>query len=507
MKNIIIFGILMLMSIGFVSATYNWTQQNGSGNRTWMSVASSSDGSKVVAGINDNYIYTSNDYGVTWVQKNQKAISIASSANGSDLIGGDATNPVWSHNYGVNWSVIGLEDSGGTRGADISSNGSVMCVVTGWADECGCGGTICSVDYGNNWFITSPAGAWDIAISSDGSFWVATTDNYGDLGGTQYILKTSNYGTSWNITSAPSKSWREIDMSSDGSRIVAVVYGGFIWTSSDSGVSWSQQNGSGSRNWLSVASSSSGARLVAVVNGGYIYTSNNYGVSWTEETSAGNRSWRGVAISSDGTKISAVDYGGYIWTAELNEEVCEEDWVLDSRPSCDGVLSNYTISYTDQNACGSFDDLPVDNGSVVSCCVSLWVCDGYGSCQLGDQRFCTGASDNNECGFSYGGNLSEFTQSCSFCAESWQVQYSGSCSGQDKVKFYVDVNNCGTFAGLPADNGSSVSCDVSSGGGGSVVVPQSIIPSVTTTSSAESTSFFSNFINGIVDWFRHLFGG
>ena len=40
--------------------------------------------------------------------------------------------------------------------------------------------------------------------------------------------------------------------------------------------------------------------------------------------------------------------------------------------------------------------------------------------------------------------------------------------------------------------------------GGGVIVPQSIIP-VKTVSSAESTSFFGNFINSIIDWFKGLF--
>jgi hypothetical protein len=41
--------------------------------------------------------------------------------------------------------------------------------------------------------------------------------------------------------------------------------------------------------------------LAAVVNGGSIYTSTDAGVSWTEQTNAGSRGWRSIASSSNGT--------------------------------------------------------------------------------------------------------------------------------------------------------------------------------------------------------------
>jgi hypothetical protein len=148
------------------------------------------------------------------------------------------------------------------------------------------------------------------------------------------------------------------------------------------------------------------------------------------------------------TNFTTVVYGG---------EACVESWVQDLPSACDGVLTNFTISYTDENLCGTFGDLPVDNGTFVVCCV-----------------------------------------------ESWSSLFSGSCSGQDKLKFYVDVNNCGTTNSLPSDNGSVVLCDVSGGGGS--VSPQ-VVTVVSPVKSASTTSVFGNFINSIVDWFRRLFGG
>jgi len=60
--------------------------------------------------------------------------------------------------------------------------------------------------------------------------------------------------------------------SADGTRLVAAVNGGLLFTSTDSGNTWIAQN-SGSRNWYSAACSADGTKLIAGVNGGQIWTS------------------------------------------------------------------------------------------------------------------------------------------------------------------------------------------------------------------------------------------
>ena len=102
-----------------------------------------------------------------------------------------------------------------------------------------------------------------------------------------------------------SRTWQSVASSSDGTKLVAVVQNGFIYTSSDSGVNWTQRDSS--RNWRSVASSDDGTKLVAVA-GGFIYTSTDSGVTWTQQTSAGSRLWFSVASSSNGTKLAVIEY-------------------------------------------------------------------------------------------------------------------------------------------------------------------------------------------------------
>lgn len=104
------------------------------------------------------------------------------------------------------------------------------------------------------------------------------------------------------------RQWQSIASSADGTKLVAVAYGGKIYTSTDSGANWTARDSS--RNWNSVASSADGTKLVAVENNGYIYTSTDSGQTWTARMSDTPRMWNSVASSADGTKLVASDWQG-----------------------------------------------------------------------------------------------------------------------------------------------------------------------------------------------------
>lgn len=79
--------------------------------------------------------------------------------------------------------------------------------------------------------------------------------------------------------------------------------GGAVYVSLNYGVTWTNQisiptNGS----WSAVAASGNGSRLVAVEQGGYIYTYNGI---WTKQVGAGQRPWSSVDMSGDGKTILA----------------------------------------------------------------------------------------------------------------------------------------------------------------------------------------------------------
>ncbi|WP_420267251.1 InlB B-repeat-containing protein [Candidatus Magnetominusculus dajiuhuensis] len=77
-------------SVSATFYTYTWTAQTGAGSRNWWSVASSSDGTKLVAvAMYGDYIYTSTDSGATWTKRtgagSQNWWSVASSSDGTKL--------------------------------------------------------------------------------------------------------------------------------------------------------------------------------------------------------------------------------------------------------------------------------------------------------------------------------------------------------------------------------------------------------------------------------------
>jgi hypothetical protein len=66
------------------------------------------------------------------------------------------------------------------------------------------------------------------------------------------------------------------------------VSGGYIWTSGNTGLTWTKQSDTGPQLWRSIASSADGVLLAACTSPGYIWTSANAGVTWVNQTCACN---------------------------------------------------------------------------------------------------------------------------------------------------------------------------------------------------------------------------
>ncbi len=272
------------------------------GFQPWVGVASSSDGTKLVAVVSGGQIYTSTDSGVNWTarESNRSWADVASSSDGTKLVAVVSGGQIYtSTDSGVSWTA--RESNRIWDGVASSSDGTKLVAVVF------SGQIHTSTDGGLNWTARESNRNWDdVASSSDGTKLVAVV-----TGGGQIYTSTDS-GVSWTARES-NRFWADVASSSDGTKLVAVVSGGKIYTSTDSGVSWTARESN--RGWYSVASNSDGTKLVAVVRGGLdaqIYTSADSGVSWTARES--NRSWADVAISSDGTKIVAVASNGQIYT-------------------------------------------------------------------------------------------------------------------------------------------------------------------------------------------------
>ena len=96
--------------------------------------------------------------------------------------------------------------------------------------------------------------------------------------------------------------------------MAAVVNGGQIYTSSDSGASWTPRESE--RSWSGIVSSADGTILAAVVNPGNIYISIDSGASWSVRATDLKRNWEAVAMSNDGKKLAASSYMGTVYTSQ-----------------------------------------------------------------------------------------------------------------------------------------------------------------------------------------------
>jgi len=204
----------------------NWTARFADANRFWYSLASSSDGTKLIAADNRN-IYTSTDSGVTWTSRmNPNTISrvassadgtkltaavqnghvytstnsgvmwfdrlsstfnqwqsVASSADGSKLVAVEAPGKIWvSSNSGATWTSFTLGQSGintSWNNASISSDGMRIAVTAGGVISGPGGLVVISYDGGNSWTPTGIGTVWSaVAVAGNGTkMAAATADN------------------------------------------------------------------------------------------------------------------------------------------------------------------------------------------------------------------------------------------------------------------------------------------------------------------------------------------
>ncbi len=162
---------------------------------------------------------------------------------------------------------------------------------------------------GASWTAHGSSLAWScIACSADGTKLVA-----GEYSGGGQIYTSADSGVTWTVrTGAGYGAWMCVACSADGTKLVAGRYGGQLFTSIDSGTNWTAR--ATSQNWISVASSADGTKLIAAVEFGQIYTSTDSGATWTAR--ATTQRWHGVASSSDGTRLVACAMNsGQIYTS------------------------------------------------------------------------------------------------------------------------------------------------------------------------------------------------
>ncbi len=277
------------------TAVGNWTD-----NKNWGAVASSSDGTKLVAVVNGGFIYTSTDSGASWVgrESSRAWTAVASSADGTKLVAGVAGGFIYtSIDSGLTWTQRFV--SAQTRALASSADGVKLVAVI-------FGNIYTSIDSGVTWTLRSTFQDWQgVASSDDGTKLVAAGTN-------SQIYTSTDSGVTWTPRDS-ARQWWSIASSSNGNKLFAgsgqIGTGGDqLYTSTDSGLTWTPRRPG---VYHGVASSADGTKLVTGYTPGSIYTSTDSGVTWTSRDSI--RNWWSFASSADGVKLVGVVQNGLIY--------------------------------------------------------------------------------------------------------------------------------------------------------------------------------------------------
>jgi hypothetical protein len=301
-----------IMGYPAAAAGQVWTDNNNAPVTNWQSVASSADGTKLVAITASGSVYTSTDSGATWsgTTLGGQGYAVASSADGSKLVA--ATSAGIVVNSGGYWTMS-LPNVIATSVAS-SADGTMIAVASANT-------ILTSLDSRPPVLVLTSAADWtSVALSADGTNLVAA-----DVFGIYKATYSPGGGWSTAVSTAPPARWSSLAWSANGTKVVAVNQGSApyqMYTSGDSGATWTPITSAPGGLWTSVALSDDGTKLVAVNKGGspyMIWTSTDSGLTWSGNNNAPPGAWQSVASSADGSKLVAVVNGGSIWTSQVRQ--------------------------------------------------------------------------------------------------------------------------------------------------------------------------------------------
>jgi hypothetical protein len=279
--------------------------------RTWTSIDSSYDGTKLIACVSKGFVYTSTNSGVTWTARLTNVVDrqwsvVASSYDGTVLaaVYNDTSRGLFvSTNSGVSWSQRLIDKARYMSGVSISSNGSIIFA---------CGNYLISraifksTDSGVNWTETTVGGTlqWtSIKVSSNGNYVIAGS-NAGGAG----VYTSSDSGLNWKREiDSTARDYTCVATSDDGKFLCAGTYPGIFYASNNSGLTWETRPNF--TNPASISLSRSGNKLVMSVtqNNRAIYESNDLGVTSVTRMTPGR--WSCVKILASNENIILVTQG------------------------------------------------------------------------------------------------------------------------------------------------------------------------------------------------------
>lgn len=242
------------------------------GSGQYQMVATGSAGQNI--GFLQGKLYRSTDYGATWQASSTNTLyywqRIAMSDTGQYMIASSLNGPLFlSSNYGASYDDITIRVNAHTteyfEGTGMSGNGQYIIVC--YEEP---GGITFSTKISNNYgangswsyvpgLSVSNASIQGVAISNDGQYmYLSYTTTF-----TGTVLRSSNYGASWQAISVGTQYVTDISCSSDGSTVVVTGttsgYGGgylsrgYMFKSTNYGASYTSiTNGASLRRWYRV---------------------------------------------------------------------------------------------------------------------------------------------------------------------------------------------------------------------------------------------------------------
>ncbi len=297
-------GVLFLGSASLCFAQ-DWSVTSAP-KAEWYSIASSADGSKLLAIANPDGVYVSTDGATNWtripapVTGDIGYLGAAVSGDGTVMM---AVGPgvYLSSNSGADWALQkGSIYDNVWNAAGCSADGRKLIAVGG-------SGVLCSTDSGVTWTnYSNPYAFFEVASSADGSRLVA-----GCMGSAAGIYTSTNSGATWTKTSLAIWPAGGLACSADGMTLLAAsrAYsppGGTLNISRDFGVTWTETS-TPLQWWEALASSANGRTLLAV--GITNHLSSDSGLTWSPIGPQNGYIHTGT-LTPDGSKILIASQGG-----------------------------------------------------------------------------------------------------------------------------------------------------------------------------------------------------
>ncbi len=322
-----------------LAASGTWRQIATSlGALDFDAVASNSTGRYLAVAATNDSVYTSNDYGATWVERTGAGTdgwsSIAISEDGSKLALVPHGGRVWtSADYGATWEE---HTTPGTRYWNYVAASSDGQKIIASSDASGAPGAISvSTDGGGTWTNVETGDFGPVAASADGQY-LAYSDPDSNA-----VQVSSNAGSSWSSALTPDGQVYGIDFSDDGTRIT-VLDNDLIKVSDTDVFSWSSTDIS--QQLRGVAMDDDGQNIAVATDDNGVYTSEDFGATW--ENGDGSAGLSLVEIASDATGERLIAVGSsQVWANAAPIELT--DYNNDGTPDEDQPnVSGYTNGYS-----------------------------------------------------------------------------------------------------------------------------------------------------------------